>query len=45
MNEPAGHDSAHAEGEDRESGSSGLALVGNVIQLEGHSPSHHATTQ
>lgn len=48
MNVPAGHDSAHAEGEDRESGGtggSGLASVGNLTRLEGHSPpSHHTTT-
>ncbi len=48
MSVPAGHDSAHAEGEDRESGGtrgSGLASVGNLTRLEGHSTSsHHATT-
>lgn len=42
------HDSAHAEGPDRESsgtGGSGLASVGNLIRLEEHSPpSHHSTT-
>lgn len=51
MNVPAGHDSAHAEGEDRESGGtrgSGLASVGNLMTGRAFfslTPRHYMTTK
>lgn len=49
MNAPAGHDSAHAKGEDRKSGgtggASGSASVRQLDTTGKHSPpSHHTTT-